>query len=360
MAAGATGIINRDQAFCSKVLRYTANHGPDFWSEENIQNVVAQWQLSPEMEQHLRDMQHRIADIDHFKNDPQWLTRFMAAPWGYHQAETMFRKMIEWRKQNHVDTIFDDYVPPQLLLDCVPSAILKDYDREGDPIYCERGGSVDAVGLMKVISREEMIRYCIWTRERNSNGVWLNDYERRQGRHVRGITIVYDLKGLNSRHLNPKGIEYFKEIMKITQENFPSPIKRMFIIRAPRIFQVMWSIIKHFFPATARAKMTFLGSTGYLEVLDKYLDINVLPPSIYEKGSGDVAVGMMQSLDGVDSVQDYLDKAYGSKVSTAETDEESLSSDSFCGSGAAPVHGKLILRGRLRNSGTVEVARVMR
>jgi CRAL/TRIO domain len=355
MTSPATG-ISRDQAFCSKVLRQTMNRGPNFWSEENIQNVVRLWKLSSETEQQLRELQYRVEDIDHFKNDPHWLVRFMHAPWGRNNAEAMFRKMIEWRRLNHVDTIFDDYVPSRLLLDCVPSAILKDYDYEGDPIYIERGGAIDANGLTKVLTREEMLRFCIWTRERNTNGVWINDYERRQGRMVNQITIVYDLKGLNSRHLSPKAIEYFKDIIKITQDNFPGPIKRMVVIRAPAIFRAAWSIFKHFFPATARAKMIFVGSNGYLEVLSKYMDINVLPRSIYENGSGDVAVGMMQHLDGVESVQAYLDDVYPSKVSQAETDEESL--PEVCVSSC--VRGKVLLRGKFASGrhGDVKVARL--
>jgi CRAL/TRIO domain len=343
-----------DRAFCSKVLRYTAHRGPNFWSQENIQMVVKQWKLSSEMEQYLRELQYRVEDITHFKNDPHCLVRFMHGPWGCNNAEAMFRKMIEWRSLNRIDTIFDDYVPPRLLLDCVPSAFLKDYDYDGDPIYIERGGAIDANGLLKVLSREELIRHCIWTRERNTNGVWINDYERRQGRMVHEITIVYDLQGLNSRHLSPKAIEYFKEIIRTTQEHFPSPIKRMIVIRAPTMFRAAWSIVKHFFPATARAKMIFVGSNGYLEVLSKYMDINVLPRSIYEHGSGDVAVGMMQHLDGVESVQAYLDGVYPSKVSQAETDEESLSDACF----SSCASGKVLLRGKFRSGyhGNLEVA----
>jgi hypothetical protein len=357
MTSTVTG-VSKDRTFCSKVLRQTTNRGPNFWSEKNIQNVARLWKLSPEMEQQLRELQYRVEDIDHSKNDPHVLVRFMHAPWGCNNAEAMFRKMIEWRKLNHVDTIFDDYIPPRLLLNCVPSAILKDYDYEGDPIYVERGGAIDANGLMKVLTREEMLRYCIWTRERNTNGVWINDYERRQGRMVHAITIVYDLKGLNSRHLSPKAIEYFNEILKTTQEYFPSPIKRMIVIRAPAIFRAAWSIFKHFFPATARAKMIFVGSTGYLDVLSKYMDINVLPRSIYEKGSGDVAVGMMQHLDGVESVHTYLHGVYPSKVSVAETDEESLPELGF----SSCVSGKVLLRGKFRSRrhDNIEVTRLSR
>ena len=44
--------------------------------------------------------------------------------------------------------------------------------------------------------------------------------------------------------------------------------------------------------------MVFLG-VNYLEQVDKYLDIRILPPCLHAGGTGDVAVGMMQSLNGI-------------------------------------------------------------
>ena len=96
--------------------------------------------------------------------------------------------------------------------------------------------------------------------------------------------------------------------------------------------------------------MIFCGNTGYLDVLDKYMDINVLPRSIYEGGSGDTAVGMMQHLDGVESVQAYMAANYPSKNSTADTDEESVASDIPYQPETIGVKGKILLRGHWRPS----------
>ena len=59
--------LSRAEAFSSKNLRYKSNHGPNLWSEENLQRVVDLWQLSPEDEERLRDLGRRVEDIDHFK-----------------------------------------------------------------------------------------------------------------------------------------------------------------------------------------------------------------------------------------------------------------------------------------------------
>lgn len=355
-------------SFTAKYLRYKASHGPDFWSEKSVKEVIERWDLSPEMQQRLMEFKEQVADIDHFKNDPHMLVRFLHGPWGYKEAESMFRKMVEWRLLHNVDTILDDYVPPPLLLEGIPSAVLQDYDREGDPVYVERGGCVNIPGLLKIFGKDEMYKHGIWSRERNTNGAWINDYERRTGRKAKAITIIYDLKGLSSTHLNAKGVEYFKEIMTITKCMFPGPIKKMIIIRAPKIFQIVWSIVKHIFPVSARQKMVFLGNNNYLDEIDKYMDINILPPSIYEGGSGGAAVGMMQTLDGVETLPVSAD-AYKPKYiptrSTAETDEDSVSSDeSFrtsIVSSNVTISGKVLVRGSWKKGvdGSVEVSRLL-
>lgn len=228
---------SRDKAFCGRLLRCRQPDG-DRWCDDNVQDVVGLWQLSKEEEKRLGELKRKLADVNHFKNDPHILVRFMHSPCGPDGAEAAFRRMVQWRRDNQVDNILDDYVPPQTLLDTVPSAILRDFDNEGDPIYVERGGAVDLGALLKLFSREDIMRFAYWTRERNTDGIWINEYERRRGRKVKDITIIYDLKGLSSRHMNPKGLDFFRDIMKLTQAYYPGPIKRMIIIRAPRIFQV--------------------------------------------------------------------------------------------------------------------------
>ena len=52
----------------------------------------------------------------------------------------MFKNMIEWRKENNVETILKDYTPDKLLWRYYPGAMLKGYDKEGDPVYLERLG----------------------------------------------------------------------------------------------------------------------------------------------------------------------------------------------------------------------------
>lgn len=269
----------------------------DMWSEEALQEAFDLWKLSDDEIAEFMDLARRLKDCSHhFKYDPHIVLRFMTGPNGK-DAENSFRQMIQWRKENNIDKVLDEYKPHPLLLEHNPTAILKDYDRDGDPIYVERGGAADGLGMLRWFSREELMRYAVWTRELNTQGAWLEEYERRQGRKVKDLTVVYDLKGLNANHLRPQVLDFFGAVQTLNAERYPGSIKRVIIIRAPKIFQICWKIVRHFFPQSAQEKMIFAGK-DYHEVLEKYMDLDVLPPCIYEHGKGEAAAGLPPRMEG--------------------------------------------------------------
>ena len=204
-------------------------YSKDPWGQENVQQFIDAWGLTEDQIDKMWALQRRLVDVDHFKNEPECILRFMFAPTGYDAAESSWRKMVQWRLDNNVDTIFDDYNPPQGLLENSSAAILHGLDHDGDPIYVERGGAIDAVSLLKKYGRDEMIRFAIWTREVHTRGAWVEAYEKRQGRRIKGITVVYDLEGMSAKHLNSKVLDLFGEIMTFSQANYPGPIKVRFL-----------------------------------------------------------------------------------------------------------------------------------
>ena len=136
-------------------------------------------------------------------------------------AQRLFRKMIQWRLEHKVDDILATYQPNPLLLDYAsPMAFLKDTDHGGRPIYLERGGAMDAQGLLQRFSKEELYQHAIWLREVQSSSLWENDYKRRQGHPIKAITVVYDLQNLNYSHLSSKVLAYFQKINNMTEEYY--------------------------------------------------------------------------------------------------------------------------------------------
>lgn len=268
------------------------------WSSANLKHIKDLWSLNEEQYKQLVLMQDKLADIDHWKNNPYEATRFIMGPQGYEKAEELFRLMIEWRIDNSVDTILETYRPPKTLLHFLPSAILAGYDREGDAIYVERGGVCDCAGLLQRYGRERLMKHIIWSRELASRGRWIQEYERKMGRPPTRLTIVYDLQGLNSRHMKAGVLPFLNESMRMTQQRYNGLAKRMIIIRAPSLFNVVWSMCKRAFPKGAQKKMVFSGPHDYLQVLEKYIDLQVLPPCIMPGGRGKPGIDMPPRLEG--------------------------------------------------------------
>ena len=102
------------------------------WGQENLQYIRKLWSLNDEEYNQLLLMKEKLKDIDHWKNNPYEVIRFLSGPQGFVQTESIFRTMVEWRVANAVDSVLDTYKPPQILLDYLPSAILAGRDRDGE------------------------------------------------------------------------------------------------------------------------------------------------------------------------------------------------------------------------------------
>jgi hypothetical protein len=298
----------------------TTTSSDDNWSPEAIAAVVKVWELT-EKEQtdflSLRDQLLKEDDTNedgadhnaaannsvksHSKNRPSEVVRFLRArPGKVDAAASMFRAMIAWRIENNVDSILLDYQPAQKMLDYYPGAILQGLDKEGDPVYVGRIGVTDGAGILKQYGREEMIRHAIWMRELVSTGEWIATYEQEQAHPVRRITLIEDLEGLSimSMMKNRALLSVYGEIMRLDQDNYPETAKKLIIIRAPTLFRMVWAIFKHFFDAGVVQKMVFCGSSDYEKVLEKYVDLSIMPDAVVAQGQGKATEGMPSKFEG--------------------------------------------------------------
>jgi hypothetical protein len=262
------------------------------WTEENVQEVVSLWSLPDAERVKLETLGRRLQDVHHEKNVPREVIRFLRKEHGnVDAAESSFRKMIKWRIENNVDTILQDYRPSAFLLEYYPASLLRDFDKHGEPIFLERTGMIDYAGLLKKVGREELIRHAIWIREKVI--AWGKQYQQQNNKKLQHLSIISDAHGLKimesitNRHV----VSVFNEMMRIDQEYYPEGARHIFITRVPKLFEVGWKIIRHFFHSSNLQKMIICSTADYKTVLSQHMDLQILPDCIVP------GIGQGQSAD---------------------------------------------------------------
>lgn len=272
------------------------------WSEESAQRTASLWELTATDASNLRELGRRLRDLDHRKNNPGDVVRFLQArPGDVDAAESMFREMVMWRHRNKVDTILKDYRPPQELVDHFPGAILHSLDKDGDPVMVVRTGVTDGASMLMRFGKHEMLRHAIWLRELINTGDWIKKYEQEQKRPVKRVLIIEDVYRLPLLHSvsNRPLIDMHREVMRLDQDNYPETAKKIIVIRAPSLFTTVWSIVQHFLDPGVRQKVVLCGMHNYKEVLSEHVDLKILPDCMVPGiGEGKAASGMPSNFNG--------------------------------------------------------------
>ncbi|XP_026995489.1 SEC14-like protein 2 isoform X2 [Tachysurus fulvidraco] len=211
--------------------------------------------LSPNQAAALEQLRGRIEDVyaqlpnqsDHYLL--RWLR---ARSFNILKAEAMLRKVIE------------NYV----------SGGMCGYDREGSPVWYDIIGPLDPKGLLMSASKQDYIktkiRDCELLRRECMN------QSERLGKAVESITLIYDCEDLGLKHIWKPAVEAYGEILTMFEENYPEGLKRILLIKAPKLFPIAYNLIKPFMCEETRRKIVIVGS-NWKEVLQKYVAPDQLP-----------------------------------------------------------------------------------
>uniref|UniRef100_A0A3B5MGQ2 Uncharacterized protein n=1 Tax=Xiphophorus couchianus TaxID=32473 RepID=A0A3B5MGQ2_9TELE len=211
--------------------------------------------LSPKQAKTLTEFRERIQDVlpslpaqhDHYLL--RWLR---ARNFSLQKSENMIRKVIE------------KYV----------SGGMCGYDREGSPIWYDVIGPLDPKGLLLSATKQDFLK----TKIRHIE--MLQRECRRQseklGKNIESITLIYDCEGLGLKHIWKPAIETYGEILTMYEDNYPEGLKRVLLIKAPKMFPMAYNLIKHFLCEETRRKIVVLGSS-WQEALRKHIDPDQLP-----------------------------------------------------------------------------------
>lgn len=189
------------------------------------------------------------------------LLRFLRArDFNVEKAREMLSESLLWRKKHQVDKILSEYELPEVVQNYFPGG-WHHKDKEGRPLYLLRLGQMDVKGLLKSIGEDGLLKLTLHVCEEGLRQ--MEEATQTEGRPVSTWTLLVDLEGLNMRHLWRPGIRALLRIIEIVEANYPETMGRVLIIRAPRVFPILWTLVSTFIHENTRSKFLFYGGNDY-------------------------------------------------------------------------------------------------
>ncbi|XP_054310864.2 SEC14-like protein 5 isoform X3 [Pongo pygmaeus] len=234
--------------------------------------------LTPIQESCLIQLRHWLQETHKGKipKDEHILRFLRARDFHLDKAREMLRQSLSWRKQHQVDLLLQTWQPPALLEEFYAGG-WHYQDIDGRPLYILRLGQMDTKGLMKAVGEEALLRHVLSVNEEGQKRC--EGSTRQLGRPISSWTCLLDLEGLNMRHLWRPGVKALLRMIEVVEDNYPETLGRLLIVRAPRVFPVLWTLISPFINENTRRKFLIYSGSNYQGPggLVDYLDREVIP-----------------------------------------------------------------------------------
>ncbi|XP_033747667.1 SEC14-like protein 2 isoform X2 [Pecten maximus] len=244
-------------------------------SNDSESGVVEPNTLTAEQQLALNTFRNKVQDVLGPDHDDRFLLRWLKArKFDLNKSEEMLRNSFSWREKNNVDTILEDFESPEVLKKYFTGGT-SGFDKEGCPIWVDPLGRLDFKGLMTSVKQRDMLLHKLCDLERFSKV--MVDQSRKLGRVIDKETIIYDMEKVGMRHLWKPGIDTFNQFVTLVEDNYPERLKFIFIINAPKIFPVIWKLVRPFVAEETRKKIKVFGTANYKDTLLEYIDADQLP-----------------------------------------------------------------------------------
>ncbi|XP_029804918.1 SEC14-like protein 5 isoform X2 [Suricata suricatta] len=234
--------------------------------------------LTPMQESCLIQLRHWLQETHKGKipKDEHILRFLRARDFHLDKAREMLCQSLSWRKQHQVDLLLQTWRPPALLEEFYAGG-WHYQDIDGRPLYILRLGHMDTKGLMKAVGEEALLKHVLSVNEEGQKRCEGNT--KQFGRPISSWTCLVDLEGLNMRHLWRPGVKALLRMIEVVEDNYPETLGRLLIVRAPRVFPVLWTLISPFINENTRQKFLIYSGSNYQGPggLVDYLDKEVIP-----------------------------------------------------------------------------------
>uniref|UniRef100_A0A8C9TEU5 SEC14 like lipid binding 5 n=1 Tax=Scleropages formosus TaxID=113540 RepID=A0A8C9TEU5_SCLFO len=256
-----------------RVVCCASNLSADKLDADYIERYLGQ--LTPMQESCLIRLRQWLQETH--KGKDEHILRFLRArDFNVDKAREMLCQSLTWRKQYQVDYILETWRPPAFLQEYYAGG-WHFHDSEGRPLYILRLGQMDTKGLVKALGEEALLRHVLSINEEGQKRCEENT--KIFGRPITSWTCLVDLEGLNMRHLWRPGVKALLRIIEVVEANYPETLGRLLIVRAPRVFPVLWTLVSPFINDNTRQKFLVYSGNNYQGVggLVDYIDKEIIP-----------------------------------------------------------------------------------
>jgi len=169
--------------------------------------------------------------------------------------------------------IVNEYNPPEVIKHYYPGGYFG-VDKHGCPIFIDPVGTIDFKGLLHSINADELLRMRMFIAECGIN--LCEKQSEKLGKEIKQITVLVDLEGLGLKHMWKPGVRAFNTITTMFEDDYPDLMKQALVVNAPRIFPVLFALVKPFLGEETKRKIKIFGGSWKRDLL-KYIDVQQLP-----------------------------------------------------------------------------------
>lgn len=126
------------------------------------------------------------------------------------------------------------------------------------------------------------------------------------GKPITTWCLLVDLEGLNMRHLWRPGVSSLLRIIEIVESNYPETLGRVLIIRAPRVFPVLWALVSTFISKNNNNYYIFLNMVLFTFKFFFLVDETTRTKFLFYGGNDYQASGGLSEFIAVDVMPDFL------------------------------------------------------
>lgn len=222
-----------------------------------------------------------LADVTEYRTDELTKLRFLRARKGnVAAADAYYRKACAYREEldlNRLETHWNLEAYDKCFAPWYPRGGIIGHSKTGSIVGFERFGCCCFPELVKQLPLDVLLRLDACHVNRIL-AAFEEDSMRTGVPIIEATTLIMDLEGVGYDMCSMQVIQAFGKIIEGRDMLLPNCLKHIFIIRAPKVFSVLFSMAKHVVDATTREKVQMASSAEEsLKLLQKYIPNESIP-----------------------------------------------------------------------------------